>query len=178
MRDISMHILDIIRNSIEADACQIMVSIQNKHNELKISIEDNGKGISPERLPTISDAFSTGRKTRNVGLGLALLKQNAESTGGELFIASELDKGTLVTALFNSQHIDCPPVGDIAGSIAISVISNPTIDMYFTYIQNDNSFEINSAQLKETFGEIPQGNDFYLQLKSWIADNIQIAQKQ
>ena len=107
MNEIALHVLDITENSISAGATLIFIQI----NELEVAdnyeviISDNGKGISPEMLNKVTDAFVTSRTTRKVGLGLPLLKQNAEQTGGSFTIQSEVGKGTITTAIFKLNNI-------------------------------------------------------------------------
>ena len=55
---------------------------------LSIKIIDDGCGMDAETLEKVTDPFYTSRTTRKVGLGIPLMKQNAELTGGEVKIAS------------------------------------------------------------------------------------------
>ncbi|GAH73739.1 unnamed protein product, partial [marine sediment metagenome] len=57
MREISLHILDAVQNSIEADANKIYIKIREDYNQDKliIKIEDNGKGMTPEFLKDVLD---------------------------------------------------------------------------------------------------------------------------
>ena len=84
MKDISFHILDIVQNSLHAGADKIVIEmIENtKEGTLKLTITDNGSGMDQEMLDQVTDPFFTSSTTKKVGLGLPLLKQNAEQTGG------------------------------------------------------------------------------------------------
>jgi hypothetical protein len=84
-----------------------------------------GKGIPADIIEKVTDPYYTSRTTRKVGLGLPLFKQNAEMAGGEFKIDSEPGRGTVVKAAFKHDHLDRPPLGDIAGVIVILVSSNP-----------------------------------------------------
>ena len=57
-------------------------------------------------LEKVTDPYATSRTTRKVGMGLPLLKMNAERTGGNIKILSEEGKGTEVVALFINDDID------------------------------------------------------------------------
>ena len=72
MRELSLHIMDIIENGIEAGADLIHLSIEEDHekNLLRITISDNGQGIPEALLEKVMDPFYTTRTTRRVGLGL------------------------------------------------------------------------------------------------------------
>ncbi len=157
MRDISLHILDIVQNSISAKASLIEVSIADsvKENSYRLTITDNGKGIEPEKLPLVTDAFHTSRTTRKVGLGLPLLKQNAELTGGTFQIESKVGEGTRVTATFIHNSIDRLPPGDLAGSYLLLIHSNPDIDFVFSHQTDKGHFELDTREVKAVLEGIP-----------------------
>lgn len=67
---------------------------------IKIEVEDDGYGMTPEYLKTIFDAFtraenSTTNKVQGTGLGMAITKNIVELMGGTIDVSSEVDKGTL-----------------------------------------------------------------------------------
>ena len=61
----------------------------------RIEFSDDGEGISEENLEKIFEPFFT-TKTRGTGLGLAITKQIIEMHQGEIFMESEVGKGTTV----------------------------------------------------------------------------------
>lgn len=68
----------------------------------RFQIADNGRGMEPEVLSRITEAFyrvdkARSRKQGGAGLGLALCKQIAQLHGGDIHFASEPGKGTRVT---------------------------------------------------------------------------------
>ncbi len=69
----------------------------NQYNEnVYISIKDNGEGISRDDLPKIFEPFFT-KKTKGLGLGLAITKKNIEEHGGKISVISRLHEGTTFT---------------------------------------------------------------------------------
>lgn len=100
MNDLSMHILDIIQNSISAGATRVILTVDENpaSDRLVISITDNGKGMTPDQVRRLADPFFTSRTTRRVGMGIPLLVQTAQQSGGDVSIESEPGKGTSVTA--------------------------------------------------------------------------------
>lgn len=67
---------------------------------IRIEVEDNGYGMTPEYLTTIFDAFtraenSTTNKVQGTGLGMAITKNIVELMGGTIDVSSEVDKGSL-----------------------------------------------------------------------------------
>jgi signal transduction histidine kinase len=87
MKELSLHILDIIQNSIAANADKIQLTIKEDKTEdiLEICVKDNGKGMTEEEVKKVIDPFYTTRTTRKVGLGIPLFKANAEACNGSFF---------------------------------------------------------------------------------------------
>ena len=86
MKEISLHIMDIVQNSITANATliELQLDIQYADNTVSVSIKDNGKGMSREMLEHVTSPFVTTRTTRRVGLGISLFQAGAQASGGEL----------------------------------------------------------------------------------------------
>ena len=93
-----MHIMDILQNSTRAGAKDITLEVieDKAKDQLILRFIDNGCGMDKETAERVVNPFFTTRTTRKVGLGLPLLKQNTERTGGSLTIDSEKGKGTTV----------------------------------------------------------------------------------
>lgn len=175
MKDLSLHILDIVQNSVVAQASniEIRIEVDKKNDYLAIIITDNGKGMSPEFLQSVTDPYTTTRTTRKVGLGLPLLKQNAERTGGSMKIESIVGQGTRLCAILNPNNIDCLPMGDIPGVIAMLICSYPSINFYFTQIVNSRDFSISSGEIADALDGLPLNNpSVYPLVKELIASNL------
>lgn len=129
MEDLSLHILDVAENAIRANATRIEISLHEEaeQHRLTIRIQDNGEGMTPETAGKACDPFFTTKGGKRVGLGLPLLRQSAEETGGRLHIRSEPGKGTEVTVVFNTNHPDMRPMGDVLETIAALLTANPSI---------------------------------------------------
>lgn len=126
MRDLSMHVLDIVQNSIKANAKLVTVSfVMDENGRLTFSVADDGCGMAPDFLARVTDPFTTSRTTRRVGLGIPMLKQSAEMCGGAFGIESEVGVGTTIHAAFDTRNIDCIPMGDICDSLLTLVMLNP-----------------------------------------------------
>lgn len=72
----------------------------SQYEHIRIEVQDNGYGMTPEYLETIFDAFtraenSTTNKVQGTGLGMAITKNIVELMGGTINVSSEVDKGTL-----------------------------------------------------------------------------------
>lgn len=175
MKNLALHILDIVQNSIAAKATEISIRIKTDSNKKQklVIISDNGTGIKAELIGKVTDPFYTGRRTRKVGLGLPLFKQNAEQTGGWLTIHSTVNKGTTVEACFISDHLDCPPYGDLAGVIVLLVQANPQIIFKFDAETEDGSYLFDTESIKIILEDFPiQAPEIREGLKSLIQENI------
>lgn len=171
MKELSLHILDIVQNSIAAQASlvEIIILEYTDKNALSIEIIDNGKGMDKETIQKVSDPFWTSRTTRKVGLGIPLFKAAAEQCNGMFLISSEIDKGTKVLAEFERDHIDRAPLGDIAETISLLIMTNEHIDFIYTYCFNEQVYELDTREIKKVLGDMPISN---LEVIDWIKENI------
>ena len=130
MEDLSLHILDIVENSIGAKASRVKIKVDEDTQKdlLMIEIEDNGRGMDGETVKKVLDPFFTTRTTRRVGLGLPLLDQATRESGGDIEIESKVGRGTRVRASFGYSHIDRKPMGDIGATLTILIAGNPEVD--------------------------------------------------
>jgi len=157
LRELALHILDIAENSISAGADRVKISINERYSDdlLKISMEDNGKGMDQETLARITDPFVTSRDTRKVGLGIPFLKAAAEACEGNFVIQSNLGVGTTVHAMFKRSHIDRMPLGDIASTLQTLVIGTPEVNWVFKYHTDEDSFVFDDQPIKDTLKGVP-----------------------
>ncbi len=167
MKELSLHILDIAKNSVKAKASLIEIAISEdaEKNLLSITIADNGCGMSPEFLKTVRDPFSTTRTTRKVGMGISLFEAAANGSGGKLDIASKEGEGTTLTATFAHDHIDRAPLGDMAGTMVVLISGSPEIDFLYRHEKNGKSFAADTREFRQVLGDIPLDTPDVL---SWI----------
>jgi len=169
MKEISLHILDIIQNSIAAEADMISISIEEMadRDSLSIEIVDNGKGMDPEMLDKASDPFMTTRKTRKVGLGLSMFKAGVEACNGQFAIQSEVGKGTRVSAVYQLSHIDRPPLGNMTETLLSVLLCNPDIDFEYHHRVGKNAFSFRTQEIKERLGDVPLSHPDVIE---WLED--------
>jgi anti-sigma regulatory factor (Ser/Thr protein kinase) len=178
MRDLSLHLMDIIQNSVSACAGRVNIEIRTniESGMLSISISDNGKGMDKELLDKVTDPFTTTRKTRKVGLGLPLLKATAELSGGNLEVYSQKGDGTRVEVNFKIDSIDRPPLGDVAGTIVNILAANPEIEFEMIF-DNGSSLckTFSTNEVKKHLGDVPINNYDVLEwIKDFIEENIKV----
>ena len=162
MKELSLNILDIAQNSIHAEATLVGISLEETGETLKLTITDDGRGMSEEFLSRVTDPFSTTRTTRKVGMGLPLLMLAAEQTGGYMTIVSRErsvhpdDHGTEVCAFFYKNHLDFTPLGDVVSTVVSLVQGSPEVDFVYSHVMPDRTVELDTRELREVLGdEIP-----------------------
>ena len=173
MKELSLHILDIVQNSVTANATRVDVDICEDADKdiLSVVIADNGCGMSEDFLAKVIDPFTTKRTTRKVGLGIPLFKLAAENTGGNFEIKSEVGKGTEVTAVFGLSHIDRQPLGDMPGTMLGLFTSYENIDFQYTHRVDEKEFLVDTAELKNVLGDVPfSAPEVYLWLSEFLSE--------
>lgn len=163
-KSISDMILDIVQNSIEANASDVFLSfVEDDYRAvIEIVVEDNGKGMSGATLKKVVDPFYTDgikHKNRKVGLGLPFVKQTTELVGGSFDIASEEGVGTKVSFSLAKENIDTPPIGDIALTL-LSCFNYPgdfNLRVNRTYISQNgdkSEYAVSKEELIEALGSL------------------------
>ncbi len=156
MEDISLHILDIAENSVRADAKTIEITITRDrgNDQLRIEVVDDGKGMDAATLGKVRDPFFT-TKHKKTGLGIPLLLQAAEQTGGTLTIASAPGKGTRMLATFGWSNVDRPAIGSMADTLMTLIAGHPEIDIIYTEQDDGRSFRFDTREIKQELEDVP-----------------------
>lgn len=172
MEDLAQHILDLLMNSWEAGATDIGLTIDedSQADIITITVTDNGRGMDKELMLNALDPFTTGRKTRRVGLGLALLQALAETCNGRMELSSAPSQGLIVKVFFQESHWDRPPLGDVAGTITAFLCSTSSIRVKYTHRFKGHEFSFDSAQVEGIVSPVPINHPKVLQ---WIRDSIE-----
>lgn len=167
MRELSLHILDALENSVEAGATRIELLIEEdlQNDILKITIKDNGRGMSEEVVKKALDPFFTTRTTRHVGLGLPLFAAAARQCNGELRIQSQPGIGTTVEVTFQHSHIDRAPLGDMATTLLAVLMSERPVDIYYKHSIDGRTFELDTAEVRQELGTVPLSHPL---VREWL----------
>lgn len=149
MEDLSLHILDVVENSIAAGASKIEVKITEDQASdlLVIEIKDDGRGMDKETLDQVLDPFYTTRTTRRVGMGLSLLAQAAKESNGNFKINSKVGVGTKIKASFQYSHIDRKPIGDMKTTFITLLMSYPEINFVYTHKDDEGISTLDSNNI-------------------------------
>ena len=139
MKDLSLHILDIAENSINAGAKRIVIRIveDSEKDVYSVSVEDDGPGMDEKTLARADDPFFTSNRKKRFGLGIPLLKQAALECDGRFQIRSAPGEGTTIFASFRRSHIDRKPLGDI-GSTMLALICGHPHARYILFYEKDS----------------------------------------
>lgn len=173
MKDIAFHITDITENCIRAGARHIRIDLTLDGNRLELTVTDDGCGMDAETVRKVTDPFYTTRTTRRVGLGLPFLFQNAQQAGGSASVISAAGKGTKVSASFMTDNIDCPPAGDIAGTLMQIIAGNPSVSVEIHFGCGPHSFDISTAEITTALSGLPMGlPDVALMIRDILSSNI------
>ncbi len=172
MKELSLNILDIVENSIKSGAKNINLEIgeDNEKDLLIVTVKDDGKGMDDEFVKIIFDPFTTTSTNKKVGLGLPLLREEAENCGGGIEVHSEKGKGTTVVVKFKHSHIDRPPMGDLASTILTVIATNSAINLLYTHTVNGKVFKLSTKEIREIVGDVAALRD--VTILKWLGDYV------
>lgn len=172
MKELSLNVLDIVENSVKAKATLTQILLSETEETLSLTIIDDGCGMDEQVLKSVTDPFYTTRTTRKVGMGIPLLKMEAEMTGGSFDITSSVDEsdhGTTVNAVFYKNHIDFIPLGDIISSVVTLIQGHPDTDFVFVHEKGEKSVSLDTREIRSVLGDAPINDYSVLQ---WIRESL------
>jgi sensor histidine kinase regulating citrate/malate metabolism len=148
LRELALHILDLVENAIRAGATVIAVSVEEEPDKdlLTISVEDNGPGLSVEP-EAAADPFFTTKEGKKTGLGISLMKFRAEQAGGCFRMERSPLGGLGVRAEMRMSHVDRSPLGDLAATLASVVCTNPEVELRSRLRVGCKEWAVSSADL-------------------------------
>ena len=98
-------IINLIRNSIQAKANQIKITLSKKNENYSLVTVDNGEGIKESNKSKIFDSnFTT--KDKGMGLGLKLTKRFLESINGSITLLESTSEGTSFEILIPKHNTE------------------------------------------------------------------------
>jgi hypothetical protein len=173
MRDLSLHHLDVMENSIRAGATVILVTVilDPEADAVTMTVEDNGSGLDVP--PEVAlDPFYTTKRGKKTGLGLALLKGSAERAGGGLVIGRSSLGGAIVTCTQQLSNVDRAPLGDLGETIGSVAATHPEIDLRVHFRRGDEEVTLASADVAARLpggkgGAIARAQLWRKSLKKW-----------
>jgi len=175
MNDLSLYLLDLVENSIAAQATMIEVTVREdrKSNRLELIIADNGRGMDANTLHKALDPFYTTRTTRKVGLGLPFIQMAAEDAEGNLSLESTPGVGTTLHVCFQANHVNTPPLGDLPASIYAISIHQAVQGFIYHHITDEFQFHYDLDQVRSILDGTPLTNGKVMKfLLEYIQENI------
>ena len=157
MEELSLHIMDVLQNSLAAEARRIDLEIREdpERDRLRIKLVDDGKGMTMEELERVQDPFYTTKRDVGVGLGVPMFRWVVEHCDGSFVMKSQPGKGTSLEAEMGLSHIDRPPMGNLIDTLLGMVISSPDVRFVVSYRSGKGEFCFDSQEVKEMLGEVP-----------------------
>ena len=135
MEDLSLQILDIVENSVRAEAklVKIVIVEDEEKDIVALQISDNGKGMDQDTMRRATDPFFTTKQGKRHGMGLALLAQATREANGSFEVSSTPQTGTEIRATFQYNHPDRKPLGDISATLQTLVVGNRDVDFLYEH---------------------------------------------
>lgn len=164
-------VTDIAQNAAESGAGRVELEIREtcsgggpapEKGEFRFIVRDNGRGMSPEERGRAVDPFVTdGKKhpNRKVGLGIPFLIQTAEQSGGGWELKSEKGRGTVISAWFDMNNVDTPPLGDLPGMFRTVLLFEGPGEVCLRRVREGGVFEnldyeVRKTELAEALGDL------------------------
>lgn len=171
MRDLSLHLMDIVQNSISAKANKIDIVIyaDKELDLMEFIVTDNGVGMEDSFLKNVTDPFTTTRLTRKVGLGIPLLEASAKRSCGGLIVSSKRFEGTSVKATFKISHIDRLPLGDVTETIIGLIVACSDIEYEMELRNSKDFFKFSTITIKNKLGDVPI---IHFEVIKWIREYV------
>lgn len=176
VEDLCFHLVDLVQNSAAAGAKVVCVDVTSRSDldELTLEVRDDGRGMDRPTLRRVQDPFFTSKGFKKVGLGIPLLKATSESCRGDFRITSRPGRGTRVRARLRPSHLDCPPLGNLSGTVLTLVSTLETIDLRFRFSGERGSFSLSSEAARELAGGLPLSHpEVYRFLKEFLRQGLE-----
>lgn len=173
MFELALHILDLVQNSITAGArlIEILIDIDTSSNLMTITIRDDGCGMDEALVARVLSPFGTTRTTRKVGLGIPMFMQIANMCGGEFSLNSTPGEGTVISASFQIDHIDRPPLGDIGGTMRALLIGAPeTLEFLLALTGAEEPFAFDTREIREVLSGVPLDSP---DVQAWMSEYLE-----
>jgi signal transduction histidine kinase len=100
--EILLNLLQNAREALGENGNVFVAAGCHRDYSVEISVRDDGPGISPDKIGRVFEAYYT-TKEKGSGLGLSIVKHNAELYGGNVRVESELGKGAKFTVIFPAK---------------------------------------------------------------------------
>ena len=169
MRELALHILDLVQNAREAGAHRVDVTVTERPGDdlLTIEVHDDGRGMDAATVARVTDPFFTTRTSRHVGLGLPLAAAGAQQAGGDIAIQSVPGQGPCVTLTYQWHHWDRPPIGDLPATLMAVLLGDSSLAVHYAPQVDQRTFAVSSDELRQALGDVPLSHPL---VRTWLID--------
>lgn len=150
-------LLDLVQNAANAGATSVRVSVRERNGRFAMTVSDDGAGMPAQIVQRATDPFYTDGRAhpgREVGLGLAFLRQTAEATDGSFRLQSQPGEGTTVGLDCPADHVDLPPFGDPVGSLVAVLCTEGVGEIEIAREAGERAYTVRRSELNEVLGDL------------------------
>ncbi|MDR1914346.1 MAG: hypothetical protein LBQ68_07710 [Clostridiales bacterium] len=168
IKEISAHIRDLARDTIDNGATELIIEINEEPaNDLLFIIIKDNRRIFP-------DAESLRKPP---SLAAPFFKLICDACGGSLSVEREKTAsnrfagsgGFKVSAALQYYHADRPSLGDIPSTIQELISSHSEINVYYTHRYNGRAYQLSTVKIKSILDGVPFDTP---SVAHWIKENI------
>ncbi|MBN2320103.1 MAG: sensor histidine kinase [Acidobacteria bacterium] len=148
MHDLSLHLLDLLENSIAAGSSIVAIELRvdPDADRLRLVVDDDGSGLTAQPDEALNPFYTT-KSHKHVGLGLSLLQAAAEQSGGSMSIGSSPELGgARVDVSMRLSHIDRPPIGNLAATVSTMVSAHPQVEFRGRFGWEDQNVDFSTRR--------------------------------
>ncbi len=144
MWDLSLHLFDLMENSIRSGASTVAVTIaENRESRiLTLVVEDDGPGMKSFPAEMLNPRYDKNSKKED-RQGIPLLRSTAERAKGGLTAAQSPLGGVAVVAMFRIDLINTKTWGNVPATFESVACTNPLVEIRCHLIQDgrEKSYE-------------------------------------
>lgn len=100
-------LLNLLTNALKFSRDEVILNISLKHANLEIEVQDFGVGIPDDEIDQVFNPFfraTNVKKSPGIGLGLTIVKALTESLGGQVYLFSLINEGTIIRIVIPDER--------------------------------------------------------------------------
>ncbi|MGE0488859.1 MAG: ATP-binding protein [Vulcanimicrobiota bacterium] len=157
-------VLNLVSNAVKFTAeGEILVKVRPRLDKLHFSVRDTGIGIAADRQRAIFELFTqadstTTRRYGGTGLGLSISRELVGRMGGEIWVESEPERGSVFHFTADLSTLEpMPEPADFKGRQALVVEPNPTARGLLEMLLSEWNFRVESLSEAEVYERVRPG---------------------
>ena len=96
----------LLNNALKFSKTEVVLVISSNQSNLEITIQDFGIGIPDDEIDLIFNPFFRGTNVKMIpgmGLGLSVVRVLTESLGGQIYLCSKINEGTIIRIVIPNE---------------------------------------------------------------------------